>query len=614
MYKENHESNGSKPGFWKETVDDLSRIKHLRWVFILLWRSSKPWELCKALLQAFAQTALLFLIPYALQVANNVASNQPSGYLGELLLKHFSKANVLLILTFLGIGAAYGVAYYFMNNYTYYGRKFTDGTKAQLKQDYFAGTLYQPLSYHKETDTAAELNKLEKLSADIYRFLYSDLVMKGLRPLVSIPIFLVIVYMVNPLLPLFSLLPFILLVLVSFKYAPKISKSEHKSYEQQGDIAQFNQNVLQNIRTVKMFASESFFVRLSWERLQQQLQIQEGNNMDWRKLTLPLHLGAAVFMFIVSMYLSMGVYQGMFIAGIMFTVFWYFYYLIDNLMSLCFTYNAGYVMAPKLQQLSPILSAAIQLEQVEAERKDLKAFVGIEVQNLSFSHPPRGKGEAKVLALSDISCNFPIGEATALVGHNGCGKTTLLDLLSGIETPESGQILIDGKVLDESRRRDYVRMVGYTPQNPELFQDTLRMNMKLGKPDASDEDMIRLAKRVGIHDYIASLPSQYDTRAGDLNKLGISGGQQKRLMLVRALLPAPQILLFDEPTAALDADGKIMLMDLIREQKGLGKTIIMVTHDPSELDLCDNIIRFEKGKIVNKEESNQTCTETAVLV
>ncbi|WP_417518111.1 peptidase domain-containing ABC transporter [Minwuia sp.] len=184
----------------------------------------------------------------------------------------------------------------------------------------------------------------------------------------------------------------------------------------------------------------------------------------------------------------------------------------------------------------------------------------------------------------------------ALVGPNGSGKTTLLKLMQGLYRPASGRVLLDEADIAQFGRADLARAVGYVPQHTFLFAGTIRENIAIGRPDASDDLIIDAAHLAGAHSAISALPDGYGSVIGE-GGMDLPGGVRQRVAIARALIGDPPVLLLDEPSGNLDAAAT---RTLARNLAALGdeRTIVVVTHSPELLDACQNIIALDGGRIV----------------
>ena len=197
-------------------------------------------------------------------------------------------------------------------------------------------------------------------------------------------------------------------------------------------------------------------------------------------------------------------------------------------------------------------------------------------------------------ALDGIDLAIPAGSIVALTGPSGAGKSTLADLLGGLLSPDTGTILIDRTQLDPASRRAWRRQVAYVEQDPALFAATVRENLLWAAPAAS-EARLRAALSDAAADFVDLLPQGLDTPLGDGGRR-LSGGERQRLMLARALLREPQLLILDEATSALDAANEAAVASAVERLRGR-MTIVIISHRGGLLDLADLVVTLDRGRI-----------------
>ncbi|HWC36609.1 MAG TPA: thiol reductant ABC exporter subunit CydC [Mycobacteriales bacterium] len=198
-------------------------------------------------------------------------------------------------------------------------------------------------------------------------------------------------------------------------------------------------------------------------------------------------------------------------------------------------------------------------------------------------------GAAEPLALDRLSVDLPPGRRVALIGPSGAGKSTVASILFRFLDLDSGQALLNGQPLAAYAADDVRAIVGGAPADGHVFDSTIRENVRLARPDASQQQLDDVAERVRLLDFIQSLPLGWETPVGT-HGAELSGGQAQRLMLARALLADPPILVLDEPTAHLDPDtSRELLADLLAATEG--HTLLLITHDLEGIDGLDEIIR-----------------------
>ncbi|MFD0989522.1 ABC transporter ATP-binding protein [Mariniflexile jejuense] len=251
------------------------------------------------------------------------------------------------------------------------------------------------------------------------------------------------------------------------------------------------------------------------------------------------------------------------------------------------------------------------VQQAEASQKRINEFLRLEpeIKNLVDVHT-EAKGDivfnnvyftyddTNIQALNGVTFNIKAGETLAILGKTGSGKSTILDLIGRLYDINSGSILINNTPIKEHNLTDLRNSIGYVPQDAFLFSDTIKNNIKFGKEDATDDEVIEAAKNAQVHKNIVKFNKGYDTILGERG-ITLSGGQKQRVSIARAIIKSPEILLFDDCLSAVDTETEEkILKNLIKITKG--KTAIIVSHRVSSAKNANKIIVLDNGKIVQE--------------
>ncbi|QAA80268.1 ABC transporter ATP-binding protein [Aequorivita sp. H23M31] len=222
----------------------------------------------------------------------------------------------------------------------------------------------------------------------------------------------------------------------------------------------------------------------------------------------------------------------------------------------------------------------------------------IEFHKLTFTYPDTG-----ITALKDVSFSVTQGETLAIVGNTGSGKSTILELIGRLYDVADGMLTIDGTNIKQLNLQDLRNSIGYVPQDAFLFSDTLRNNIKFGKEDASEEEVIQAAKNAVVHKNIIEFNKGYDTVLGERG-ITLSGGQKQRLSIARAIIKDPKILLFDDCLSAVDTETEEQILHNLQKITK-NKTTIIVSHRISSVKNATKIIVLEEGRIIQRGTHNQ---------
>ena len=217
----------------------------------------------------------------------------------------------------------------------------------------------------------------------------------------------------------------------------------------------------------------------------------------------------------------------------------------------------------------------------------------IEFKNVSFTYE-----DTNITALNNISFTINKGETVAILGKTGSGKSTILDLIARLYDIDSGEILIDDIPIKQLNLQSLRQSIGAVPQDAFLFSDTIKNNIKFGKENSTDEEIIAVAKKAVVHENIIGFNKQYETILGERG-ITLSGGQKQRVSIARALLKDPQIYLFDDCLSAVDTETEEEILNQLKKESK-NKTTLIVSHRVSSAKNADKIIVLEAGKLIQE--------------
>ena len=228
--------------------------------------------------------------------------------------------------------------------------------------------------------------------------------------------------------------------------------------------------------------------------------------------------------------------------------------------------------------------------------------------NIDFTDVSFGYGEIEVL--HNLSFQIPQNTTTAIVGPSGSGKSTICNLITRFYDVNSGSVKIGGHDVREFTCDSLLKNISMVFQNVYLFNDTIRNNIKFGKSDATDDEIIEAAKKACCHDFIMALPEGYDTMIGEGGS-SLSGGEKQRISIARAILKNAPIILLDEATASIDPENEHLIQQAISELIQ-GKTIVTIAHRLATIENADQILVVDHGKIVQKGTHDQLIQQKGI--
>lgn len=260
----------------------------------------------------------------------------------------------------------------------------------------------------------------------------------------------------------------------------------------------------------------------------------------------------------------------------------------------------------------PAFHSLIQLQKECTEANELSLERSTtEILPLQFSHRIECKSVTfkydDTDSLKDINISIPSNRMSAIVGPSGAGKSTLIDILMGLNRPERGEVLIDNDPLTAKNLLSLRKSISYVPQDPFLFNASIRENLQMIQPEATDEEIWEALQFSSAAEFVMNLPEGLDTLIGDRG-IRLSGGERQRIVLARAILKKPSILILDEATSALDSENEAKIQEAIERLKGK-MTIIVIAHRLSTIRNADQVIVLDKGRIVQSGSFHQLAQE-----
>ena len=386
----------------------------------------------------------------------------------------------------------------------------------------------------------------------------------------------VILMNINPSLTLAVFLFLPLLALLSFYFNAKLNRAFKTNKERIGDINAQVEDNLSGIRVVQSFANEDVETRKFAYENQRFLESRKSIYRYEAYLYEGVSTLTQFITITVIVFGSIQIVNAALDLADLITFLLYIGYLIEPIQKLTHMTQqfqdgiTGFERFMEIIEIEPDIQdtpGALELKHVQGH---------IEFKNVSFRYRQEHSD-----VLKNISLQVKAGDYVALVGSSGVGKTTLCSLIPRFYEVSEGEILLDGTNIKNIRLRSLRRNVGVVQQDVYLFAGTVIENIRYGKPDASEAEIIRAAQKAHAHEFIMALPDGYDTDIGQRG-VKLSGGQKQRLSIARVFLKNPPILILDEATSALDSESERAIQDAL-EDLARGRTTFVIAHRPSTI-------------------------------
>ncbi len=457
-----------------------------------------------------------------------------------------------------------------------------------LKNEIYQQYQRLSLNFYKKNRTGDLMNRISE-DVNSVRMYAGPAIMYSINTFTLFVIAIFFMYRQAPTLTLYTIIPLPILSIIIYKLSKKIHKRSTIVQQYLSKLSSFTQETFSGIAIIKSYGMEPQasmnFDELATESREKQLDLVRINAFFFPMMILLIGLSNLIVIYVgglqyIAGEISLGVITKFIIYVNMLT---WPVATVGWVTSIVQTAEASQNRINEFLKISPeIQNKVLQASEIKGD---------ILFKNVSFTYD-----DTNIQALKDVSFTLKAGETLAIIGKTGSGKSTILDLIGRLYDIKSGELLIDGEPIDRVNLDDLRDAIGYVPQDAFLFSDTINNNIKFGREDATDEQVIQAAKYAQVHKNIISFSKGYETVLGERG-ITLSGGQKQRVSIARAIIKDPQILLFDDCLSAVDTETEEKILNNLKKLTS-GKTTIIVSHRISAAKNADKIIILDAGKIV----------------
>ncbi|WP_432670716.1 ABC transporter ATP-binding protein [Flavobacterium sp. SM2513] len=465
-----------------------------------------------------------------------------------------------------------------------------------LKNEVFRHYEVLTQDFYKKNRTGDLMNRISEDVGKV-RMYVGPAVMYSINTFIRFTFVIGYMYNVSPRLTLYTLLPLPFLSYAIFKLSKEINKRSTIFQQNLSNLSTFSQEIFSGIRVIKAYSLEEK-QQVNVETLSEESRAKSMSLAKINSFFGPLMMALIGVSNLVVIYFG----------GMMY---------IDGTIS-----NIG-IIAEFILYVNlltwPVASlgwVSSMVQEAEASQKRINEFLDIEpeIQNtnpnatpidgiLAFENVGFTYEDTNIVALKNVNFTLDKGQTLAIIGKTGSGKSSILSLISRLYDVNSGKITIDGVDIRDLNLFDLRNSIGVVPQDAFLFSDSIKNNIKFGKENATDEEVIEAAKAAVVHDNIANFSLKYETVLGERG-ITLSGGQKQRVSIARAIIKNPKILLLDDSLSAVDTETEELILNNLLEFCQ-DKTTIIVTHRVSSAKNADKIIILEDGEIIQQGSHNQ---------
>ncbi|MTG97706.1 MULTISPECIES: ABC transporter ATP-binding protein [Myroides] len=458
-----------------------------------------------------------------------------------------------------------------------------------LKNEVFKHYEILTQSFYKQNRTGDLMNRISEDVGKVRQYA-GPAVMYSINTLIRFAVVLTQMYLISPQLTFYSLLPLPLLGYFIFKLSRQINERSSIFQANLSQLSSFTQEIFSGIRVIKAYAIEGEkqedFKKLTQESKEKNLKLAKTGSLIGPLMIFLIGLSNLVVISIGAIMYFNGQIPDI---GIIAQFILYINMLTWPVASLGWVSTMIQEAEASQKRINEFLDIKPEIYNTAKEHTPIDGK--IEFQNVSFTYDDTG-----IKALDNVSFTLEKGETLAILGKTGSGKSTILSLIARLYDIEDGKILIDNNPIKDCHLNDLRQSIAFVPQDAFLFSDTISNNIRFGKEDATEQEIIEVAKKAAVHENIISFDKGYNTVLGERG-LTLSGGQKQRVSIARALIKESPILILDDSLSAVDTETEEnILKSLEKHSKNI--TTLIVTHRISSAKNADKIIILENGKVI----------------
>ncbi|WP_299013723.1 ABC transporter ATP-binding protein [uncultured Polaribacter sp.] len=567
----------------------MKALKYINKYFI-----KYKWRILIGLLITILSKLLALKVPQVVGDSLNVVEDYTEGKITDLkVIEHELLINVLLII---GVAILAGFFTFLMRQTIIVTSRLIE---FDLKNEIYQQYQQLSLNFYKKNRTGDLMNRISEDVSKV-RMYVGPAVMYTMNMLVLIAVGFTQMINIDVKLTMYTLLPFPVLSLSIFLLSKVIHKRSSIVQEYLSKLTTFNQEFFSGISVVKSYGIEKSIIK----------DFDEISNLSKEK-NINLHKANALFFPVMILLIGISNLIVIYVGGKR--------YINDEIQIgtiIEFMLYVNILTWP----VAVIGWVTSMIQQAEASQVRINEFLNEKPEITSNSNKPitlKGKvtfknvtftyDDTNITALKNISFTANSGETIAILGKTGSGKSTIIELVARLYDTQKGTIYIDDEPIEKANLDAIRNQIGFVPQDPFLFSESISNNIKFGKEDATEAEIIKAAKDAVVHDNIIDFPKGYDTILGERG-VTLSGGQKQRVSIARAIIKKPKILIFDDCLSAVDTETEEQILANLK-QVSKNKTTFIISHRVSSAKNADKIIVLENGKISQEGTHNQLVTE-----
>lgn len=464
-----------------------------------------------------------------------------------------------------------------------------------LKNEIYQQYQRLSLNFYKKNRTGDLMNRISEDVSKV-RMYVGPAIMYTMNMIVLFAVGFTQMLQIDTQLTMYTLIPFPLLSISIFVLSKVIHKRSTIVQQYLSKLTTFNQEFFSGINVVKSYGIERSIIKdfdfIANENKEKNINLQKANALFFPIMILLIGISNLIVIYIGGLrYINGEIQSGVIIEFIMYV----------NILTWPVAV-VGWVTSMVQQaeasqaRINEFLNEIPEINNNNNNKTDISGKITF--KNVSFTYD-----DTNITALKAINLDVKSGETLAILGKTGSGKSTIIELITRLYDVTEGTILIDDKPIIECNLNDIRAQIGFVPQDPFLFSDTIENNIKFGKEEASKDEIIAAAKIAVVHNNIIDFTDGYQTILGERG-VTLSGGQKQRISIARAIIKDPKILIFDDCLSAVDTETEEKILSNLKKISA-NKTAFIISHRVSSAKNADKIIVLDNGKITQQGTHNQ---------
>ncbi|WP_348744133.1 ABC transporter ATP-binding protein [Tenacibaculum sp. 190524A05c] len=552
------------------------------------------WRLFIGIIITILSKLLALKIPEIIKNSLNIVEDYARGKQTDLsVVKHELFINILIII---GVTLLAGFFTFLMRQTIIVVSRLIE---FDLKNEIYQQYQNLSVNFYKKNRTGDLMNRISEDVSKV-RMYFGPAIMYSLNMIVLFAIGFTKMLNTDYELTLYTLIPFPILSLSIFLLSREINKKTTIVQQYLSKLTTFNQEFFSGINVVKSYAIESSvfsnFNQLADEAKEKNIELSKVQALFFPLMILLIGISNILVLYIGGKQYIAGEIQ----IGVIAEFILYVNILTWPVAIVGWVTSIIQQAEASQTRINEFLEQVPEIQNSASERTNIDGEITFKNVSLTYD-------DTNITALKDISFSVAEGETLAIMGKTGSGKSSIVNMIARMYDATEGTVLIDGKPIKDLNLDDVRDQIGFVPQDPFLFSDTIENNIKFGKDDATEEEIITAAKNAVIHENIVGFTDGYQTILGERG-VTLSGGQKQRTSIARAIIKDPKILVFDDCLSAVDTETEERILSNL-EKVSKNKTTFIISHRVSSAKNADKIIILEDGKIIEQGTHNQLITK-----